>query len=74
MRPCEKFRSAFCTSESYTNQPPLPPKKQMVKFSEVQNCKSPVVNFQMVSTFRPNCLVVATDLSHFYKVQSKTEI
>ena len=80
LRPCEKIWSAFCTSESYTNQPALRYKKQTVKFSKEQNCKSPVENFQMVSTFRPNCLVVSTDLSqeavfiHLYKVQNKTEI
>ena len=39
LRPCENFWSAFCTSERYTNQPPLRYKKQMVKFSKVQDYK-----------------------------------
>ena len=35
----------FCTYKSSKNQPPLPLKKQMVKLSQVQKCKSLLVYF-----------------------------
>ena len=50
-RPCENCLDSgllhLCTSESSENQPL---KKEIVKFSEVIKCESPLENFHMVST------------------------